>query len=55
MEILVVNPTTFGLELAFEGRTLGGFAWSDTNGLKIPAADSILIGPRGWILAKSPE
>ena len=53
IEILVVNPADSDLELAFEGQVPYSLAWSDAIGLKIPAADSILIGRRGWILGRA--
>jgi hypothetical protein len=52
-EILVVNPTHANLELAFEEHTPEPMAWSDANGIKIPAPGSILIGKRGWVLGRT--
>lgn len=54
-EILVVNPTNTGLELAFEGQAPGQLAWSDANGLKIPAAGPIVVAQRGWILGRAAQ
>jgi hypothetical protein len=49
-EILVVNPTGHGLELAWESGALDALTWTDAAGQPFPGTTSNLVVPgRSWI------
>jgi len=57
-EILVVNPTQGGLELAWECNAADALSWADASGQPVTGSRSSLrVPPRSWILGKggSPE
>ena len=49
-EILVVNPTSGGLELAWECNAIAPLTWTDSSGQPVPGSGSSLMVPgRSWI------
>ncbi len=52
-EILVVNPTSEAIELAFENNRERGFAWATADvPLNAAANSGLSVPPRGWLLGR---
>ena len=54
-EILVVNPATEPIELAWEANAESDLAWTSAAGQSLAAGESLItVPPRGWILGRGP-
>jgi hypothetical protein len=52
-EILVVNPTTAAIGLAWEKCDIDGLAWVAADGQAVSGAEaSVSVPPRGWVLGR---
>lgn len=51
-EILVVNPASGGLELAWECNAIDILPWTDSSGQPVSSGSSLIVPGRGWILGR---